>query len=563
MRAVTLFAALLALVALMPPAPPPVLAGTPQALPAGGAPRPHQAALLAHHGALTPHRAWTVAPGPLQPSVGKQGHFVFGYLPYWELDYDAFRWDLLTHLAWFAVELTGSGDVVDSHGFLNASTGALIAEAHANGVAVVLTATNFDDAQVGALCNSPALRQKAIEGLVSLIVAQGADGVNIDFEFVPTSAEASFVTFLSELKAAVAAAVPGGGHVSIAGPAVDWSGSYDYDQIAAAIDGLFIMAYGYHWSGGNPGPLCPLESGGVWGKHTLAWTVDDYVTWGGEGIRAKLIAGLPIYGYDWPSSDSGVPGTATGKGTAVVYSKAMKDGAASGWKWDDASKSPYYMYQSGGWHQVWADTAESLALRFEFAVDEQLGGVGFWALGYDAGDEALWAAVEQSYPPAVVGGEDAGAIAQDAGGVAQDAGGGDAAAGAQDVTGSADAGVLDSGGGPGGGQADGAGGSVDAGGPHEVGGGAGPSGGGVDAGGAVWGSPPDGVGAGGPGAPGGDAPAGDAPKLGSGASSSQRAQAADGGCAAGAGGGGAGPAALLLAALFALGGGLRRGRGPR
>ena len=416
-------------------APSPVRAGTPQTAPPSSAIlKPHEALWTANRHRSVPHRPWRYEPGPRKPRAMEQEHFVFGYLPYWELNYDNFQWDLLTHLGYFAVELKGTGALGDSHKFLDASTSALIAEAHAHGVAVILTATLFDNTQIGTLVNDPALRKKAIDGLVGMVVAQGADGVNIDFEFVPSSGKAGFVTFLSELSAAVKSAIPGG-HVSIAGPSVDWSGSYDYDQIALACDAIFIMAYGYHWKGSDPGPLCPITKGSIWGKYTLAWTIDDYVANGGEGIRAKLVAGLPLYGYDWASTGTNVPGTKLANGTVVFYDDGLVAGSNAGWKWDPESQSSYYVYDQGGAHQVWLDTAQSLAARFDFAVEQGLGGVGFWALGYDGGDMEVWDELEQRYPPAVVdppdppdpdvstGEPDAGsAPVPDAGGSAYDAG---------------------------------------------------------------------------------------------------------------------------------------------
>lgn len=520
------------LLALLVLAPAVALAGTPQS-PAGVVPKPHEALWLAHRDLPVPYRPMRAPRGPLQPRAMKQPHYVFGYLPYWQLDYDAFRWDLLTHLAYFAVEITASGDLGNSHKFMDPSTTALIAEAHANGVAVVLTATNFDSAQIGTLIGTAAMRKKVIDGLVGMMSAQGADGINIDFEFVPKAGKADFVTFLKELKAAVDAAVPGGGHVSIAGPAVDWSGAYDYDQIAASCDATFIMAYGYHWGGGNPGPLCPLSSGGVWGKYTLPWTIDDYVKWGGEDIRPHLIAGLPLYGYDWPSEGPEVPGKTKGKATAVVYTKAKAAGPGYGWKWDEASQTPYYLYESGGWHQVWADTAESLALKLDFTVAQQLGGVGFWALGYDGGDDAIWDEVEARYPPAVdpVPIEDAGPIAQDAGGWTDSTDPaevlGDDVAGETDAQAAGDGGASgDAGAGRAGG------GDVSSAGDGATGADAGPRGG-VDAPG--WGAAPDAgsfhVPGGGPdGAAGGETlPAAGGPSV-------SQSTSADGGCAAGSGG---------------------------
>ncbi|MFM7064572.1 MAG: hypothetical protein ACKO04_13935, partial [Actinomycetes bacterium] len=68
--------------------------------------------------------------------------------------------------------------------------------------------------------------------------------------------------------------------VFVAMPAVDWNGSYDYDQIALATDGLFVMGYDYYWSGGNPGPTAPLFGSARWGTHALDWTLTDYRTWG-------------------------------------------------------------------------------------------------------------------------------------------------------------------------------------------------------------------------------------------------------------------------------------------
>ena len=38
-------------------------------------------------------------------------------------------------------------------------------------------------------------------------------------------------------------------------PAVDWSDAYDESTLATLSDGLFIMGYDYHYSGGDPGVL--------------------------------------------------------------------------------------------------------------------------------------------------------------------------------------------------------------------------------------------------------------------------------------------------------------------
>ena len=197
---------------------------------------------------------------------------VIGYLPYWEMDYQFKHWQYLTILAWFAVEMNSNGDPTSYHGWGGNDTESLVEEAHAHGVKVVVTITNFNNDQIGTLLKSPAKRQNAIDTCLELMAVHQADGINIDFEFVPSSAKEEFVTFMADLKDAVAAVQPNGhdGHVSLAGPAVDWSGAYDYDQLLIHSDGIMVMAYGYHYSGSDPGPVAPLYGGGKWPQGKLS-----------------------------------------------------------------------------------------------------------------------------------------------------------------------------------------------------------------------------------------------------------------------------------------------------
>lgn len=329
------------------------------------------------------------------------GYIVYGYIPYWEMSYDGFRWNQLTHVAYFAASVDSSGNITDSKQWFDSSVTNLIAEAHANGVRVVLTITNFENTQIAQIVGSSEIRAKVIAKLLEMVQAQGADGVSIDFEFVPKEAKANFVTFMSELTTAFHQAIPSS-HVSYAGPSVDWSNSYDYAALAAACDHVFIMAYGYHWGGSDPGPTSPLTSGAIWSKYNVTWTVDDYLTKGGNAIKSQIIVGLPLYGRDWQSTNSEIPGKKIANGVAVTYDQAIVEGAQKGWKWDSASQCPYYMYQeAGNWHQTWVDSAVSLGLKFDLAKQKQTAGIGFWALGYDGNDDQIWDEVAKRYPPKV------------------------------------------------------------------------------------------------------------------------------------------------------------------
>ena len=95
--------------------------------------------------------------------------------------------------------------------------------------------------------------------------------------------------------------------MSYAGPCVDWSGAYDYDVLRDVCDAVFVMGYCYHPHSGIAGPLAPIEGENYeWGKH-LTSTLEEYVTWGGEAIRGKLIMGYPLYGRSFTIEEPGLP----------------------------------------------------------------------------------------------------------------------------------------------------------------------------------------------------------------------------------------------------------------
>ena len=319
---------------------------------------------------------------------------VYGYLPYWEFDYSGFQWDLLTHLAYFSAELEVDGSVSDSHQWTTAGMAELMDEAQSAGVQVVLSVTNFENDEIGVLCNDPLLRTKSIEALLDLVQQMGGDGINIDFEFVPYEAKQGFVLFMQELTERFHEEIPGS-HVSYAGPCVDWSGAYDYDELRDACDAVFVMGYCYHPHGNIAGPLAPIEGGDVWWSKHLTSTLEEYTLWGGEEIRGKLIMGYPLYGRSYTVEEPGLPGTFVGDDSLIVARNIPELSDDAPWILEDYSKSTYQEFSPapGVWTQRWLDTAESHSYKFQFACDESLAGIGFWALGYDGVNDPIWDAL--------------------------------------------------------------------------------------------------------------------------------------------------------------------------
>ncbi len=342
----------------------------------------------AAHAALAERGMPLVIPSPrsraaLPPPSERPNRIVYGYLPYWTVGVDEVPWEHLTHLAIFNVDLESDGSLSDTSRWTSVAADA-VALGDTHGVRVHLCVTSFDSDVMSAVLASESRRAAAVAALGELVDAYGADGVNVDFEGLPSSRRADLVTFVTELRARV-------GEVVLATPAVDWSDAWDYAALADASDGLFIMGYGYHWTGGGPGPNAPLAAGDLWSRWTLAWSVDDYLAAGAD--PAKVILGLPTYGQEWPVTDgSAVPADATDDGWSVTYAEAVADAATYGRGYDAVSDTPWYARTST--RQAWYDDADSLAIKTQWAVDQGLGGFGFWAIGYDGDDPALWAAVD-------------------------------------------------------------------------------------------------------------------------------------------------------------------------
>ncbi len=307
---------------------------------------------------------------------------VYGYLAYWDNDLASVPWNDLTDIAIFSAGVTTSGDLTSTSRWDIADDAVAMAAPY--DVRVHLCITLFDATALDTLLSSSSARNHLVSELAQWESDTGAHGINVDFEGLPLSVKPEMVQFVEDLDAAV-------GDVVLATPAVDWAGSWDYDQLNQHAD-MFIMGYGYHWSGSSyAGPNDPLfaGSGTVWSginSYSLSWTVNDYLTYG--AVPSRVILGLPLYGTSWPTSNNNVPTAANGTGDDVVFSQAWSLAATSGRSYEPDAMSPYT--RTGG-EQLWYGDEDSVRDRIRYVRDDtDLAGIGFWALHYDGDDTSFW-----------------------------------------------------------------------------------------------------------------------------------------------------------------------------
>lgn len=322
---------------------------------------------------------------PLQARANAPCKKVFGYLPYWESSANI-RWDLLTHLACFSVEVNSTGAVTNRHNWPWTS---IINTAHANGVKVILTVTLFDPAAISTLMGNATYKNNFFVNMRNLILEGNADGLNVDFE--GTGAwRVNFHTFLGELTTYLKSQIPGC-EVTFAGPAL--TSQLNTLAVASACDGIFIMAYAYagSWSStsGANAPLSSIQSSveTQWGPVTAA-------------LPQKLILGLPYYGHRWTTQTSAPRSTRISFIGSTRFRDDVTNALLPGREllWDATTQTPWYRWHDGtNWNQVWFDDAKSLGLKWDLVTKHDLGGVGMWALNYDGTRPELWDEIDRRY----------------------------------------------------------------------------------------------------------------------------------------------------------------------
>jgi spore germination protein YaaH len=315
---------------------------------------------------------------------------------------DTAHWDQLSEVSYISAWLTSAGDISSDGGYTGSSGQAVIAAAHAHGVQCSLLVQDFTASSITAVIGASE-RAHTIQSIVNEVVAAGGDGVNIDFEFVPSSSKADFVAFMGDLTTAMHAVIPNA-DVSLDSPADIWPG-YDPVGLLEASDHVDLMAYDYHWqSGPTPGPVSPLSPSSLWGAESVTNSVDHWVALAGDDLRPKIILGLPLYGYDYPSTDATIPGTSRGNATATLLKYAPMLAMMYGGMFDNASQTLYYEYQgTDGWHQGFYDDAHSFGEKVDVVDAYDLGGIALWALGYE--DSSFWDAISTHLLPAPSAGQ--------------------------------------------------------------------------------------------------------------------------------------------------------------
>ena len=264
---------------------------------------------------------------------------------------------------------------------------------------------HFSDAAATA-----ARREAFAASCVDFVVAQGLDGVDLDWEY-PVSGGApgtihrpadkqNFTKLLQELRTQLDCQGRRDGKdysLTIAGAAGSWYlNQIEAVKVADIVDHIFLMGYDLHgpWdtSADFNAPLYTPSGASPQGKSSIADSVQAYLD---KGIPVeKLVLGMPLYGYAYQgvsSQNNGLYSTYT-SAKSVSYRTLKKNYLSNAAYRQYRHQEAQVPYLYGSRTFISYDDAESLAAKAALARSRDLGGIGFWELSQDDGGELTAAA---------------------------------------------------------------------------------------------------------------------------------------------------------------------------
>lgn len=271
---------------------------------------------------------------------------------------------------------TGGFDSFADTGYVN--------RAHEMGLEVWALIENIEHADVidmSELLSSYRARQSLIANIMEELDAYDIDGINIDFEMLPSSSGRDFSEFIRELSImcrqrgkvlSIDNYVPVGG-----------TGYYDRKTQGEVADYVVIMGYDEHYAGsseaGSVASINYVETG-------ISMTAE-------EVAPEKIINAVPYYTRIWETEGTDVSSQAVDMATAAEW---VKNHSLTP-EWDEVTCQNYASYTEGSrTFECWLEDIDSIKVKLNIMNNYNVGGFACWRLGFETPD--IWDVVSEEFP---------------------------------------------------------------------------------------------------------------------------------------------------------------------
>lgn len=318
---------------------------------------------------------------------------VFGFLPTWMVGKTREYTDEISHLIFLGIEVDEKGDLVWDTQSKKINNESYLEQKRVisdNGGKNILGIKQFDDNKLRDLLESDEARGKLVNQVKKVVEENSFDGVNLDFEYQTDPLAIlsdDFGLFLDELKISEVGEIS----VDVFANTVIKGKEKDLAKMINKIDHLVVMAYDFSRPGVNcTGAVAPIGSNA--GERNIGEVVERYLL--SNLDKNKMIMAFPLYGYEWKTETTefrskikrGWYQMASWNRTKEVIKE--KDLEVN---WDELSMSPWITFEEEKEiHQIYFENERSLGAKIDLVRQNQFKGYGFWALGYEGEDEAVW-----------------------------------------------------------------------------------------------------------------------------------------------------------------------------
>ncbi len=205
-----------------------------------------------------------------------------------------------------------------------------------------------------AFLTSKATRTTAVQTIDHIVASMHYRGVNIDFEPPHTHLRSELTAFMVQLRDTLPKTD------TITMDVVPHSGgAYDYTKLAPEVNQFVLMSYDEHSDGTPAGPVAAMN----WVKSITARMTSKVPP-------SKVMLGVALYGYSWPSGS-------THATTIPYYAITAADKSHATW-----NTRYQEMTATVGPDVLWWENRKSMAEKIAFAKSSHLAGIALWQVGY-------------------------------------------------------------------------------------------------------------------------------------------------------------------------------------
>ncbi len=264
---------------------------------------------------------------------------------------------------WFSIADTdGNISSIASQDYVN--------NAHQQGVEVWALVDNFKEGvSTYDTLSRTSSRQRLVNQLIAAAIQYNLDGINVDFEAIPTECGRPFIQFVRELSIMCRI----NGIVLSVDNYVPTEGSAQYfrEEQGVFADYVIIMGYDEHYGGSE-------EAGSV---ASYGFVEDGIVRTLEEVPAEKVINAVPFYTRFWKTdSDGSVSSEALGMDAADT--KVRNNGAET--VWEPGTHQYYVEFEyENAFYQMWLEEERSIEEKLQLMKQYNLAGVAAWRLGLE------------------------------------------------------------------------------------------------------------------------------------------------------------------------------------